>query len=106
MKKFKWEECEFSLEYDDFIKPELIADVMRIDWDKTDEIMAVVSCSVSPAIPQTYWQPAEDSEIEDLEINVVVDGKKIDIYDMLTPNKLILIEEKVRIDAIEWLYDE
>lgn len=106
MKNRQWTDEEKTLEYDDFLKPELIADLLQIDWDTTEEVEITLSGSINEGSRQTYWEPGEPAHLEEFGVSLMVKGKLVDIDELITPRKFSLLEEQANIDALESLEDD
>lgn len=72
------------LVFDDFKDAEAVEQLLDINFDDIDELECVLSCSIVGGAKQTYWQPAELPECEDLEITYSINGEDFKLKDKLT----------------------
>ena len=105
MRNPKWTDKEKTLQYDDFLRPELIADLLKINWDSTEEVEITLSGYINRGSGQTRWEPGEPAHLEEFGVSVTVEGKEVEIDEILTPKCFELLEEQANIDALESLED-
>ena len=97
----KWAD-EKTLEYDDFLRPELIADMLKFNWDTTEEVEITLSGYINKGQRQTYMEPGEPAHLEEFGVSVMIGGKSVDIDELLTPSALLSLEEEANIDALDY----
>ena len=101
MKTPQWTD-EKTLEYDDFLKPELVADLLQIDWSTTEEVTVVLSGFINKGSHQTYWEPGEPAHIEEFGVSLVVKcGRLVDVDELINPKTFAALEEQANCDFLE-----
>ena len=88
------------LKHDDFIDPEVMADIAKINWDDTDEIEVELEADIYTGRPQTRLEPAEPKEVVRFDL-WLYNGSKIDISEFVFISKLEELYEEAIIDALE-----
>lgn len=72
------------LEFDDFKDGHVIENRIGVNFEHLDELECLLSCTISGGAKQTYWQPAESPECDDVKITCVVDDRSFEISGYLT----------------------